>query len=102
MDAVLDGRTVCWVDVETWRVGELGASGAVVVPRVFIHEGGFCEALLVVDWRSGVWEGVFGVGFSGEVVGVDGRNVDGECVRGEPGRRKGEVRGLLKESGEGL
>lgn len=42
------------------------------------------------------------VGFSGELVGVEGRTVDGEWVSGELGRRKGEVRGLLNESGEGL
>jgi hypothetical protein len=40
--------------------------------------------------------------FSGELPGVEGRAADGEWVRGELGRRKGEVRGLLNESGEGL
>jgi hypothetical protein len=30
------------------------------------------------------------------------RTVDGECVSGVFGRRKGDVRGLLKESGDGL
>lgn len=93
---------MCCVDVDTCRVGEAGASGAVVVPRVFIHAGGFCEALVVVDCRRAVCEGVPGVGFSGEVVGVDGRTAEGECVSGEFGRRKGDVRGLLNESGEGL
>ena len=40
---------------------------------------------------------------SGELVGVvDGLTVEGECVRGVVGRRNGDVRGLLKDSGEGL
>lgn len=46
--AVLVGRTVFSDELETfragdarWRVGELGGSGAVAVPRVFSHEGGF-------------------------------------------------------------
>jgi hypothetical protein len=75
-----------------------------VVPRVFSHEGGFCEALLVADCRRFAWDGVVGVsfGFSGELFGVDGRTVDGEPSRMEPGLRKGDWRGLLKESGEGL
>lgn len=42
------------------------------------------------------------LGFNGELVGVEGFAVDGECVKGELGRRKGDARGLLKESGEGL
>jgi len=72
-----------------------------VVPRVVSHGGGFAEALLVVDWRRGVLcEGV--VGFSGEFDGVEGRTVEGDWARGDAGRRNGDVRGLLKESGEGL
>lgn len=110
-DAVLKGRTVAEVDEDTLRVGEgmlrvgdVGASPVVVVPRVFSHEGGFCEALLVVDCRRFACDGVVGVsfGFSGELFGVDGRTVDGEASRMEPGLRKGDWRGLLKESGEGL
>jgi len=100
IEAVFEARMVCCVDVEICLVGEVGASGAVAVPRVFSHAGGFWEALLVVECRRGVCKGV--AGFSGELVGVDGFTVDGECVRGEFGRRKGEARGLLKESGEGL
>lgn len=102
IEAVFEGRTVCCVEVETCRVGELGTSGAVVVPRVFSHAGGLIEALLVVELRRGVCEGVVAAGFRGELVGVAGRTVEGEWARGEAGRRKGEVRGLLKESGEGL
>jgi hypothetical protein len=41
-------------------------------------------------------------GFSGELLGVKGRTVDGELSRMEPGLRKGDWRGLLKESGDGL
>lgn len=55
MDAVLNGRTVAWVDEEPLRVGEgtgegmfrlgdAGASRAVAVARVFSHEGGFCAS----------------------------------------------------------
>jgi hypothetical protein len=110
-DAVLKGRTVACVDEETLRVGDgmfragdSGASVVLVVPRVFSHEGGFCEALLVVDCRSVACDGVVGVsfGFSGELLGVEGRTVDGEFSRMDPGLRKGDWRGLLKESGEGL
>ena len=110
-DAVLNGRAVCCVSEETcrvgdsaFRVGEGGASGVAVVPRVVSHGGGFCEGLLAVDWRRLACEGVVGVslGFSGEVLGVAGRRLDGEASRMEPGRRKGDWRGLLKVSGEGL
>lgn len=58
MAAVPSGRAVCCVDEEAWRigearlrVGEVGASGATAVPRVFSHDGGFCEALTVVGRR---------------------------------------------------
>ncbi len=105
IEAVFRGRMVCCVEVETCLVGEVGApwKAAVAVPRVFSQAGGFCEALLAVEERRGVcWEGVLAAGFSGELVGVDGRTVEGEWVRGVFGRRKGDVRGLLKESGEGL
>lgn len=108
-EAVFEGSIVCCVDGETWRVGDrrvgdVGASGAVLVPRVFSHDGGWLEALLAAAFRSGVLDGV-GVdaeGFRGDEPGVAGRTVDGEGGSGEVGRRKGEVRGLLKESGEGL
>jgi hypothetical protein len=85
-------------------VGELGGSGVLAVPRVFSHDGGFCEALLVVDWRRAACEGVVGVSFGlrGELFGVEGRSVDGEPSLMEPGLRKGDWRGLLKERGEGL
>lgn len=75
---------------------------------MFSHDGGLWEALLAVDLRrgAGVCKGVLsGVGFSGELLGVVGRAVDGECpgdCASVLGRRKGEVRGLLKESGDGL
>jgi hypothetical protein len=110
-DAVLKGRTVACVDEDTLRVGDgmlrvgdIGASMVFAVPRVFSHEGGFCEALLVVDCRSVACDGVVGVsfGFNGELLGVEGRTVDGEFSRIDPGLRKGDWRGLLKESGEGL
>jgi hypothetical protein len=82
-------------------VGELGGSGDRVIPLVFSHDGGFCETLLAME---STWEGVVGVsfGFSGELFGVEGRNVDGDASLIEPGLRKGDWRGLLKESGEGL
>jgi hypothetical protein len=110
-DAVLSGRVVPCVELDILRVGEGmfrvgdgGCSGAVAVPRVFSQDGGFCEALLVVDCRRLACEGVVGVsfGFSGELLGVEGRTVDGEPSRMEPGRRKGDWRGLLKERGDGL
>jgi hypothetical protein len=57
-----DGRTVVLVDEDTCLnrggtslegeiclVGELGGSGVLVVPRVLSQDGGFAEALLVVD-----------------------------------------------------
>jgi hypothetical protein len=102
---------VCCEDVDTWRtgdarfrVGESGGSGVFVVPRVLSHEGWFCVALVVVDGCSVACEGVVGVsfGFSGEVFGVKGLTVAGELSRMEPGLRKGDWRGLLKERGEGL
>lgn len=73
-------------------MGELGASGAVEEPRVFSHDGGFCDALLVVDCLNVTWDGVVGVslGFRGELLGVEGRKVDGELSRMEPGRRNGD------------
>jgi hypothetical protein len=103
-DAVLSGRTVLCDEDDTLRdvsrvgdgtrKGEVGAKSCVlVVPRVFSHEGGFSEALLVVDWRKFACEkGVVGVsfGFSGELFGVDGRTVDGEASRIDPGLRKGD------------
>lgn len=106
-EVTFNGRTVFWDSWEnegTCRVGDPGALGVVVVPRVFSHGGGCADALLVVECRSGVcWDGVEGVCLGGELFGVDGFTVvEGECVRGELARRKGEVRGLLKESGEGL
>lgn len=114
-DAVLRGRTVSMVEEDELRVGdgmfregEAGTSAVLVVPRVFSHEGGFCDALLVVDCRRLACEGVVGVSFgvsfglSGELLGVDGRTVEGEPSRMDPGLRKGDCRGLLKERGEGL
>jgi hypothetical protein len=102
-DAVLRGRTVFCDEDDTLRdvsrvgdgtrKGEVGAKSCVlVVPRVFSHEGGFCEALLVADWRKFACEGVVGVsfGFSGELLGVEGRTVDGEASRIDPGLRKGD------------
>lgn len=99
IEAVLSGRTVCCVEVDTFRVGEgmfldgePRGSGVVAVPRVFSHDGGFCEALLVVDWRRVACEGVVGVSFGlrGELLGVEGRTVDGEPSLIEPGLRKGD------------
>jgi len=57
-----------------------------------------------MDRRLGVCAGDVGVslGFRGELFGVDGRRVDGELSLMEPGLRKGDWRGLLKERGEGL
>jgi len=116
MDDVLRGRTVICEDEETFRVGEtlrpgerfregeLGASGVPVVPRVFSQDGGFCDGLPPMDRRLGVCAGDVGVSFGlrGELFGVDGRRVDGELSLMEPGLRKGDWRGLLKERGEGL
>lgn len=108
---MLRGRTVACVEDEMLRVGEeafregeRGASGTVAVPRVFSHDGGLCEAFPTVDWRRFSCEGVVGVSFGlrGELFGVVGFNVDGEASLMEPGLRKGDWRGLLKESGEGL
>jgi hypothetical protein len=71
--------------------GEPGASPAFAVPAVFSHGGAFWEALLVVGGRSGAGDKALGVlDFSGELVGVEGRAVDGEPWRMEPGRPKGD------------
>ena len=91
------------------RVGEVGTSGVVVVPRVVSHAGGgLLEAPEVVAWRSGVCEVFSGErfdgvdGLRGKLVGVAARTVDGDGARGDLGRRKGDVRGLLRERGDGL
>lgn len=125
MEAVmLVGRTVACVDEEILRVGEglvatgdLGGSGDVVAPRVLSHDGGLLgSAVPDGTGRPGLdGVGVVSFGFSdelvagascvalrGEVLGVVGRRVEGECVSGVLGRRNGEVRGLLKDSGDGL
>lgn len=102
----VEARRVLCVDEDTLRVGDLGASRRLEVlldSRLCSHGGGFCEALLAAELRSGAgWVGV--VGFSGELFGVDGLTVEaeGDWARGVLGRRKGDVRGLLKESGDGL
>lgn len=107
----VDGRGLEGVLMDSLRVGEAG-SGVAVVPRVVSQEGGLrvVESPLGVELRRG---DCATRGFSGEkpegvegrrgeeAVGVAARTVEGEA-RGELGRRKGEVRGLLKESGEGL
>lgn len=116
------GRTVPCVDEEILRVGEglvgdFGGSAAVAAPRVFSQVGGLLGSAVPVDrGRAGlVGVGVISFGFNGELVGVAscvalrgevlgvvGRRVEGECVSGVLGRRNGEVRELLKESGDGL
>jgi hypothetical protein len=108
-DAVLSGRTVAVVEADELRVGEgmfrVGdEGGSAVLARLFSHGGGFCEAVLAVACRRLACEGVVGVsfGFSGELFGVKGRTVDGEASRIDPGRRKGDWRGLLEKRGEGL
>lgn len=86
----------------------MGTSGVVVVPRVVSHAGGGLPEALVVVLRRGVckvfsgerFDGVDGL--RGELVGVVARTVDGDGARGELGRRNGDVRGLLKERGDGL
>lgn len=125
MDAVkvLVGRTVACVEEEIWRVasgrdGDVGSSTVWVAPRVFSHDGGLLGSA-VPEWTgrtgldgvgvvsfggfSGELDGVVScVGLRGELLGVVGRRVEGECVSGVLGRRNGDVRGLLKESGDGL
>lgn len=65
MDAVLRGRTVICDDEDTFRVGETWragerprdgevGSGVPVVPRVFSHDGGFCDGFPPIDRRLGV------------------------------------------------
>lgn len=109
MDAVLEGRMLeaetCRVGEGMLREGEVGESGAADVARVFSHEGGFCGGRPMDEGRRrAAGEPVSGVslGLRGELFGVEGRSVLGDCGRMEPGRRKGDWRGLLKESGEGL
>jgi hypothetical protein len=110
MEAVLRGRAVlCVVEGalrvgETLRPGEAGGSGVPEVARVCSHGGGVCDALAAAVGRRFACEGVVGVslGFRGELFGVEGRRVEGDLSRMEPGRRKGDWRGLLKERGEGL
>jgi hypothetical protein len=119
-EAVLNGRAVACVELEPlrsnegrrageagWsRAGEAGRSAGATVPLVLSHEGGFGERVPAVDWRRSTGEeAVAGPsrGLRGELVGVEGRAVAGEgASRMEPGRRKGDWRGLLKERGEGL
>lgn len=84
--------------------GELGRSPAPVVAPVLSHGGASRDELLV---RSGAGDEAPGVsfGFSGELLGVEGRAVDGEPCLMELGRPKGdwrEPRALLKKSGDGL
>lgn len=91
---------------EPLRAGDVG-SGVADWLRVCSHGGGDGGALpaAAAVGRRFACEGVVGVslGFSGELVGVEGRRVEGEASRMEPGRRKGDWRCvLLKESGEGL
>jgi hypothetical protein len=84
--------------------GELGGSPAFAVPRVFSQGGAFWEALLVVGWRRGTGDRApdVSLGLRGELVGVEGRAVEGEPPLMEPGRRKGDWRALLKKRGVGL
>lgn len=61
----------------------------------------------MVAWRSGAGDRAVGVsfGFSGELVGVEGRAADGEPCLMEPGRPKGDwrdPRALLKKRGDGF
>jgi hypothetical protein len=110
MEAVLRGRAVlCVVGPalrvgETLRPGEAGGSGVPEVVRVCSHGGGVCDDPLGAAGRRFACEGVVGVslGLSGELFGVEGRRVEGDASLMEPGRRKGDWRGLLKDSGEGL
>jgi hypothetical protein len=76
------------------------------VPLVLSHEGGFWERVPGLDCRRSTGEEAVAGGsrgLRGEPVGVKGRAVAGEgASRMEPGRRKGDWRGLLKERGDGL
>lgn len=105
MDAVLRGRPVPWAVGggalrvgETWRPGEAGGSGVPDRVRVCSQGGGFCDAGPV----AAAGAVVVSLGLSGELLGVEGRRVEGEASLMEPGRRKGDWRALLKDSGEGL
>jgi len=110
MDAVLRGRGVLRVVEDTSRVGdtlrpgEPGGSGVPDVARVFSHVGGFCDALLAAAGRGTACEsvGVVSFGLRGELFGVEGLRVEGDASLIEPGLRKGDWRGLLKDNGEGL
>jgi hypothetical protein len=85
------------------RVGERSGSRRGV--RVGTRPRGVQVSVLGVDVLECSLEGVF-ICFVGEDAGAFGgalvvfRNGDGEA--GDSGRRKGDVRGELKESGDGL
>ena len=69
--------------------GEAGTSPGLAIPPVFSHDGPVCEPVLL--WR-GAGDDPAGVslGLSGELVGVEGRAVEGEPCLMEPGRPKGD------------
>lgn len=86
------GESTCRVGETAFRVGDTGASGAVVPPRVFSHDGGFCVGLFAPVGRRFACDGVVGVslGLRGDVFGVVGRRAAGEPSLMEPGLRKGD------------
>jgi hypothetical protein len=84
-----------------WRNG--GWVGVGVKPAGFRGElGGVANVGFRGELVGVATRGVVAEAFRGEVVGVDGLAAEGEWVSGVLGRRNGEVRGLLKDSGEGL
>ena len=82
-----------------------GRPRGVVQGKSLVGVDGFGAVVDVVSSLEGEVCGIVGV--ERDLVGVEGRIVEGESVwrrgeAGESGRRKGEVRGEPKERGEGL
>jgi hypothetical protein len=82
-------------------VGEEGGLGAFVVPRVVSHERSAVAGPGLEERKGDCVVDGDREFFNGDPwVGVAARTVDGERA-GDSGRRNGELRGLLKDNGEG-
>lgn len=102
---VLDDRRLVFDSGDFARVGEEGGSGGAEVPRVVSHDRSFVPPAGpgLPDRRGdGLFDGERAEFFRGEgCVGVAARTVEGDGASGDSGRRKGDARGELKDSGAG-